>query len=554
MIQGDSKLLVNQGVADTGAAVIYDTNHFNPVQFTEKLVSNIRAEKNKKIAEREKRNKALAATFENPYKGSLFQTQLLDEVKAAKQKFTQDPTLIYQLDDPTSALGQELGDWKLQIEANANIAKGAEDAYNKDLQIARAKDASGALDPLTFENLNNLSKMSYKDAAKWYQENGTAIVPAADIEDIVGQFNIDPITEMVDAGNGYLRPQAMWDDKTLSERADQLLAAPQNAKLVEGLIRTYKTPEAVKEQAISEVKAKAKLDNLVQKRQPTGGGGSGLSFSGGGFSTKEGVNLSPNYNPDYFSDSEGEQNYFAISKDGKDLPASNFYDPVKKKNIYMTSAAVVRTPFGYSIVGNEAKQTGAVTKAEAEAEGPSFIKGLIDEGYKKDENGDYVQIQTLTPVEVPLDVNLTNLNGKMGMDVMRLIKSANNRKGTTPKELSQEESELLNSEFQKVSDEIKAKADDIEKQIQDLAGGRNPSDPTKPFKELSKFDRDRFDKLVQMKEDLYKSAKFDAASKLKEIRGSKTTSKSNKAKGSGKTTPSPEEMAEQALKKLIEGK
>lgn len=448
MIQGDSKLLVNQGVAGTGAAVIYDTNKFNPVQFAEDLVSNIRAEKNKKIAEREKQNKALATSFENPYNGALFQTQLIDEVKAAKDKFTKDPTLINQLHDPTSALGQEFETWKLDIDANANIAKGAEDAYNKDLAIARAKNASGAIDPLTFENLKKISQMSYKDAAKFYQENGTAIVPAADIEDLMTSISYTPTITVRPSpeGRGLMIQSTEVDDKALRDDILAAIRAPQNAQESKANLRAFGGDEnKLADEMIRQYKKEFPKDKVIKELGVSAGPSNSAVYT-------RGMTAVVSSNPNYASADNGRKNFISYLSQGQDLKPFELFDEYGQPVYSSLTGISVNPDDSGEIYVKTAKRSGATVVSEEEARNRGYA-GLIDLG-TAETGPQWTEFKDLETRVLPLnETNRQKLIAVTNIDPIERINKENNATGKNvkKKEAKGGKKTISAEEFKKLS-------------------------------------------------------------------------------------------------------
>lgn len=445
MMQGDSKALVSQGVAGTGAAVIYDTNKFNPVQFMQDAANEIRQEKQKKEIERAKATAESLKGMEVVPEGLFWQKDVLDVAGAHKNKWA-NPMNIGVLSNPADPRYVEFVSETERTKGVANMQKQMNTLLANDLAKLRDPNMAGKIDPASAEEVKRVTSMPLSEAYRMYQENGgTLIKPAYDIKDLVGEVTYAPseVAFEVKGNNQIERP--VIDEEVLSADIDAVMAKPEMKPVVDYFITKYGGDEdKVKAEIRRLYNEKVGKPKITQVRKPSAGRSSGSDKSSGVISggvANDYFTITAAFDKSQPYVNEGEVNVIPVGYKGGKTPPPFTYTKYDEKTrassqVNMVPAQIVRKvyPNGeatYEVVGKQYKRVGEVKKTADE------IEKLLTSGAKYefvngvDETEGAYEIQELPEVRVVLnDVNNAAFIAQTGIDAWKFINSENNKRGT----------------------------------------------------------------------------------------------------------------------------
>ena len=444
MIQGESKALVNQGVAGTGAAVIYDANHFNPVAFMQGAMERVQAERKAEQVKRAKATQDLLSNLDVKPEGLYFQGDVLKALKDARGTWA-TPENISAISDPYHPRHKE---W-LQTISGVNAVGNAQKQINKmieaDMQAARNPNNAGKIDPDSVARLKEVASMPLADAIKVYQESGgTLLKPAYSASDLAEKVTYKPSGFNIEKKGGQEIMTPEVDEDVLGADMDAVISNPENRETVAALLNRYGDVETLKK----EMRRLYKVDKPVIRSaaKPSKGSSKGSSEreTTSGYAN-EYFQVEGAFDPNVDFDKDNEANVFSVAyKGGKTAPAFAYtkYDEktgaASDINLVPSQIKKIKYPNGdssYVLSGRQTKRVGEIIKDPTKVESEMRLGKMFEQVPTEDGSVGYVQIIELPEENIILNErNSAAFKSQTGIDIWNLIKSVNNRRGTTVSE------------------------------------------------------------------------------------------------------------------------
>jgi hypothetical protein len=432
----DSKALVSQGVAGTGSAVIYDTNHFDPVKFAEQQAAKAMLAKAKREKERQDKNAKAFEGFNLLPNGQMFMQQLIDYNNKGREIFAR-PEYVDHLIDPTTQVGQQYNQFKMNAQALVKKANDLETTIQKELALAAANPTK--YDPQSVDELTKAAQLGdIGKVEELYRKNGGQILkPAYDVEDLLGRITYTPeVTTRRDKNGLFVEPH--YNDEDLKADIEKAISSPDLQAQANYFTQKFGGKDALVEELIRLHKKDAPEAKFYKGEAASGSSGSATRSSGG----IEAVAVSDTH---YQGGENGRFNLIMYKgKNGAVPPATTLLDENGRTVLVQDPVISLNDDDKNGmIIAKEAVRTGAkVTKEEAEAQG---FENFIAEEQPDGE----VRYYRLKDVRLPLtEGNISLLAKGYNINPVEFLKSMNNKAGKNkPKQQASQQAPAQGKDF-----------------------------------------------------------------------------------------------------------